>query len=259
LRCLGVLVHSDGVHSAAITRSRISKEGQEKEKSAAQVILDMSLTKLQGVVATADASGPVVSGLVEREVETATEAINVATRLLRRGEDVSTFAVAVHAAMKAVDAADSAAFIARQRVADARRVRNIVSCKFESLVETFEVMAEKAVHSGVKHLPQVTTALGHAENVLQLCRPRAMGSIEDFLYDSLTVQRMVVEAAQKVQEAEEMVDMESQKRDKANKERAVGRVDFERWLQRHARCVNQAEKYVTAYRSTLADMITFSA
>src|SRR5690606_17958349 len=109
----------------------------------------------------------------------------------------------------------------------------------------------------VKALPQVSNALQVADNVLQLCRPRALGTVEDFLEDSFVVQRMMTEAAQKIQEAEEAVDAESLKREKNDRERALGRIDFERWLERHSRCVRLAEKWditdVGAVQQVLAD------
>lgn len=93
--------------------------------------------------------------------------------------------------------------------------------------------------------------------MLHLCRPRALGTVEDFLEDSFVVQRMVSEAAQKIQEAEEAVDSEALRREKNDRERAMGRLDFERWLERHSRCVQLAEKWqitdVGAVQQVLAD------
>jgi hypothetical protein len=236
---VSALDHAEG----ALQRARVSKEGLDKDKSQSQIVLDACLTKLQAVVATVDASGPQVASLCDHEIDAATEALNLATRLLRRGEDVSTLASAVESAVRAVDAADEAATRGRQRVTDVRRLRQQAHQRVEALAETFEVLCEKATTTGVRHAPGVSSAIAAAEQMLGLLRSRASGSLEDFLRDSATVQRMVVDTSQRVQEAEEAVDAEAAKRERVEKERATGRLDFERWLVRHARCVQLAEQY----------------
>jgi myosin heavy subunit len=210
-----------------IGESRLRKDSGSKLWKDGQNHLDNVLTKLQGVVAMVDAVGPPVAALMEEVLFEATKAVNGATRLLRQGKDVTAFQAAVARAATMVDQADLAANKVRARVVHATKNMTGAMQRLDSLTRTLTLCLETADGKGVSRQPNVKQLLKSAEGMVQVARQRVEGGVQLWIDDPITASRLVDEAVEKVQLAEEGVDEAVQLKDSMDRQRERAQREIE--------------------------------
>jgi hypothetical protein len=230
-----------------VITSKAQKEAEEKEKADIQDRLDGVLCKLQGVVAMIEAAGPTVKRLSEAHLADATTAINHATKLLRRGDNLKELGAAVRLASEKVDVVESEASGLKDRVEQAAKLKSAASKKLHSLAETLALSQDKAESNGVKAVQAVESALRQAEDALALAKRRADGDLEVWMREGTVISRLVDEAAFKVEAAEEVADEEVQRKDKADREREEVELSLEILSERHAMVVRESKEAGVAH------------
>jgi len=202
-----------------VAGAKTQKDAEEKEKSDIQDKLDNVLMKLQGVVAMVEAAGPTVMKLTETPMREASAAVNAATKLLRRGDNLKELSTAVRAAVNKVDAVESTARSLKDSVEQASKLKSSVSKKLASLVETLLLSHNKADSANLTSASSVEAALRAADEALTAAKRKIEGDVETWMRDGLTIAKLVDDAAFKVEAAEEAVDDEMIRREKIQRER----------------------------------------
>ena len=215
-----------------ISESRLRKDTGSKLWKDGQNHLDNVLTKLQGVVAMVDAVGPPVAALMEEVLFEATKAVNGSTRLLRQGKDVTAFQAAVARAATMVDQADLAANKVRARVVQATKNMTSAMQRLDSLARTLTLCLETADGKGVSRQSNVKQLLKSAEGMVQVARQRVEGGVQLWIDDPITASRLVDEAVEKVQLAEEGVDEAVQMKDAMDRQRERAQREIEALAER---------------------------
>ena len=216
---IGELTAKITIAEERISESRLRKDTGSKLWRDGQNHLDNVLTKLQGVVAMVDAVGPPVAALMEEVLFEATKAVNGSTRLLRQGKDVTAFQAAVARAATMVDQADLAANKVRARVVQATKNMTGAMQRLDSLTRTLTLCLETADGKGVSRQSNVKQLLKSAEGMVQVARQRVEGGVQLWIDDPITASRLVDEAVEKVQLAEEGVDEAVQMKDSMDRQR----------------------------------------
>lgn len=230
-----------------VISSKAQKEAEEKERGEIQERLDALVQRFNAIVAMIDAAGPAVKHLTDATLRDATAAVNAASKLLRRAENLKELSSAVRTAAQKVDAVEAEALNCKDRAEHALKQRTNVTKKIAALADVLAMSVDKAEAAGVHAEPAVEDALKQAHEAVTLVKRRADCELDVWMREGTAISRLLDDATVKVETAEEIVDEEAQLRDRADREKQDVQEALDLLAERHANVARDSKEYGVAH------------
>lgn len=229
------LVNRLGALETAVSSARTRKEAADASRAQAKIRLDSAASRLRGAVAAAGAAGPDSAQLCSSAIDEATEAVNIATHLLRRNGEVEVMVAAVNAAVNVVAQAEQHVQRAGAKVGQAQARRAAAVQKLSALSDSFTAVEERAHAEALsaETSSEVHKVLHDARSALEAVQRLVETGPAPWISDAPGADKAVQQAAQAILTAEEVVDDSVATRRRAAREAEEMRSAMEHLMERH--------------------------